>query len=157
GRHVDTKQRYTGYQLRGGRAARDCRDAGAQEVPQLRDDARATDAGLQACRLLAAQSQGRSERPERREHGRREAAQELAPCRSAHPWCKAEGAGEFAGADLRRHEVNASGTRFPAMTWRANLLTLPLLAICVPYLAGIALLIPMSLRQQDGWGFATYI
>jgi putative spermidine/putrescine transport system permease protein len=43
------------------------------------------------------------------------------------------------------------------MTWRANLLTLPLLAICVPYLAGIALLIPMSLRQPDGWGFATYI
>ena len=42
------------------------------------------------------------------------------------------------------------------MTWRANLLILPLLTICLPYLAGIALLIPMSLRQPGGWGFATY-
>lgn len=42
------------------------------------------------------------------------------------------------------------------MTSRRALLAVPLLLICAPYLAGIGLLLPMSLRGTDGWSLAGY-
>lgn len=37
------------------------------------------------------------------------------------------------------------------------LLALPLLLISAPYLIGIALLLPISLHEQGGWGFGNYV